>query len=146
MAWGGFCIKGKTSLFCFTRIMNAEFYVEILQNHIPEARRMLGRRWRFQQDNDPKHTSRRAKEFLQESVPEVLEWPSNSPDINPIENLWSIVKHNVEKRFPRNIDELNQYMTEEWEKIPESFLVNLVQSMKTRCQLVIEKNGERISY
>ncbi|GES79597.1 uncharacterized protein LOC114254052 [Rhizophagus clarus] len=60
---------GKTSLFCFTQIMNAEFYVEILQNHIPEVRRMLGRRWRFQQDNDRKHTSRRAKEFLQENVP-----------------------------------------------------------------------------
>ena len=47
-------------------------------------------------------------------VPEVLEWPSNSPDINPIKNLWSIVMHNVEKQFPRNIDELNQYIVEEF--------------------------------
>ena len=76
----------------------------------------------------------------------MLDWPSNSPDINPIENLWSIVKHNVEKRFPRNIGELNQYMVEEWDKIPQSFLVNLINSMKIRCQLVIEKIGKRISY
>lgn len=146
LAWGGFCIKGKTNLFCFTRIMDAKFYIEILEQHIPEVRRMLGRRWRFQQDNDPKHTSRLAKEFLQENVPEVIDWPSNSPDLNPIENLWSIVKHNIEKRLPQNIDELKQFMIEEWEKIPESFLVNLVQSMKKRCQLVIERNGERIPY
>ena len=87
--------------------MDAKFYIEILQQHIPEVRRMLGRRWRFQQDNDPKHTSRLAKEFLEENVPEVIDWPSNSPDINPIENLWSIVKHNVEKHLSRNIKELN---------------------------------------
>jgi len=40
-AWGGFYIKSKTSLFCFQRIMNAEFYVEILQNHILEINEML---------------------------------------------------------------------------------------------------------
>ena len=86
--------------------MNAEFYVGILHQHHSEIRRMLGRRWRFQQDNDPKHTSRIAKKFLDETFPEVLDWPANSPDLNPI---GSIVKHNVEKRIPTSISELNQY-------------------------------------
>ncbi|PKC10359.1 hypothetical protein RhiirA5_288905, partial [Rhizophagus irregularis] len=66
------------------------------------------------------------------------DWLSNSPDLNSIENLWSIVKYNVEKRMPQNIDELKQFMAEEWNKIPDSFLVNLIQSMKRRCQLVID--------
>jgi len=145
-AWGGFCVKGKTSLFCFTEIMNAEFYVGILRQHYPEMRRMLGRRWRFQQDNDPKHTSRIAKTFLAETFPDVLEWPANSPDLNPIENLWSIVKHNVEKRIPTNISELNQYLVEEWEKIPSFMLSNLVLSMNRRCQMIIDNNGERFNY
>jgi transposase len=76
----------------------------------------------------------------------VIDWPSNSPDLNPIENLWSIVKGNVEKRWPKNLGELERYMVEEWNKIPESILKNLVGSMKERCKLVIEKNGERIPY
>lgn len=146
LAWGGFCANGKTSLFCFNQIMDAEFYVKILRNHIPEVTRMLGHEWRFQQDNDPKHTSRLAKAFLKDNVPQTMTWPSNSPDLNPIENLWGIVKKNVEKRMPKNRDELMQFMNEEWQNIPESVIKELIRSMRRRCELVIRENGERISY
>jgi transposase len=145
-AWGGFCIKGKSSLFCFSEIMDAKFYVDILRRHTPEIEQLLGDDWRFQQDNDPKHTSRVAKEFLEETMPEVLDWPSNSPDLNPIENLWCIVKNNVEKCMPKNSDELRRYMIKAWRDIPESTLINLVGSMKQRCELIIECDGERIAY
>ena len=145
-AWGGFSIKGKTSLFCFRNIMDAPFYISILQKHIPEISEIMGSKWRLQQDNDPKHTSRLAKEFLKNNVPQVMDWPSNSPDLNPIENLWSIVKRNVEKRMPRNLEDLERIMVEEWNNIPDETIINLVKSMKNRCQLVIKNNGERIDY
>jgi len=145
-AWGGFCFKGTTSLFCFQTIMTGNFYVEILQNHLPEARRLFRGRWVLQQDNDPKHTSRVAKEFLKENVPEVLDWPSNSPDLNPIENLWSIVKTRVERRMPKNCRELELFMTEEWANISQDILMNLVNSMPKRCQAIIDNNGERIDF
>ena len=145
-AWGGFCVKGKTSLFCFRRIMDGKYYTEILEKHIPEIRSMLRDEWRLQQDNDPKHTSRVAQEFLNSNVPEVMDWPSNSPDLNPLENLWAIVKRNVEKCRPKNLSELESFLGEKWDNIPNSLLISLVDSMSRRCNEVIEKNGERISY
>src|SRR3954470_22401281 len=106
---------------------------------------MLGHVWRFQQDNDPKYTSHVTEKFLQDNVPEVIDWPSNSPDLNPIENLWNIVKTNVERRRPKNLDNLNRFMIEEWKDIPDSVIKNLIGSMRKRCEAVIERNGERIS-
>ncbi len=145
-AWAGFCMKGTTSLFCFQTIMTGNFYVEILQKHLPEVKQLFRGRWVWQQDNDPKHTSRVAKKFLQENVPEVLDWPSNSPDLNPIENLWSIVKTRVERRMPKNCHELELFMMEEWANIPQTILMNLVNSMPKRCQAIIDNNGERIDF
>jgi len=79
-------------------------------------------------------------------MPQVMDWPSNSPDLNPIENLWSIVKKSVERRMPKNLPELERFMVEEWNNIPNHVLINLAQSMKRRCELIIEKNGEHIPY
>ena len=77
----------------------------------------FGQNWRLQMDNDPKHRSNICKEFIDESVPHLLDWPSNSPDANSIENIWSIVKHNVEKRKPMNMDQLELFLAEEFENI-----------------------------
>src|SRR5581483_1076585 len=145
-AWGGFYAQGKTSIYCFGGIMDADFYIEILKNQLPEVEEMLGNVWRFQQDNDPKHTSRKAKNFLNENVPVLIDWPSNSPDINPIENLWELLKRNVEKRKPRNLEDLERYMVEEWEQIPDFVLQNLIDSMTTKFEEVIKLQGERINY
>ena len=136
MAWGGISRMGKTPLFCFTNIMDGPFYVKILQTQLlPAAQRMYPRSWRLQQDNDPKHTSRVAKEFLAENSIHVIDWPSNSPDLNPIENMWQIMKNNVEKRMPQNTDELMRFMIEEWDAIPQEIVNNLVPPCKADAKL-----------
>jgi transposase len=142
MVWGAISVKGQIGFHSFRRTMDGPYYVEILEdNLIDEARKKFGYRWRRQQDNDPKHTSRIAKDFLQQEVPETIDWPSNSPDANPIENVWSVLERRVEKRHPSSIDELDRFLKEEWKKVDKSLLINLIRSMKTRCMGLIDSKG-----
>ncbi len=108
------------------------------------GKRLLGRGFVFQQDNDPKHTSNIVKRYLSyneaDGTLKVLSWPSQSPDINSIENLWSIRDDNCATRKPQNEDELFQIMQEGWRSLPSSTLNNLVESMPRRCRAVIDAN------
>ena len=72
----------------------------------------------MQQDNDPKHRSKSTTEWLQQKKIRLLEWPSPSPDLNPIDMLWHDIKRAVHTRHPKNIAELKQFCNEEWSKIP----------------------------
>ena len=78
----------------------------------------LGHQWTFQHDNDPKHTAKVVKKWLADKNINVLQWPSQSPDLNPIENLWRELKIRVMARRPYNLKELELIIKDEWAKIP----------------------------
>ena len=97
-----------------------------------------GRHCRLQQDNDLKHKSRVAQQFLSKEVPEVIDWPSNSPNIKLVENLWLIIKRRVEKRKPTNLQEWDMFLHEEWDKTEMVVLSHSLHSIKSRYLSLIE--------
>ncbi|KAJ4933195.1 hypothetical protein JOQ06_030030 [Pogonophryne albipinna] len=89
-------------------------------------------------DNDPKHTARATKECLRKKHFQVLEWPSQSPDLNPIEYLWRELKVRVAQRQPQNITALEEICMEEWAKIPATNAMQIVGFMEDEVQSVLE--------
>jgi transposase len=154
-AWGAFSAKGSIGFLLFTGIMDGAFYREILnENLFDNAYTVMERRWIFQQDNDPKHRAKETMDLLVQKCPKLLDWPSNSPDLNPIENLWSILKSRVEKQVNKlvgkknsvTVDSFLEIILKEWEEIDHKIYVNLVNSMPERLEWVIEGNGNKIPY
>ena len=75
-----------------------------------------------------------------------MSWPSNSPDLDPIENVWGIMKKNIEKRNPQTTAQLKQIVLKEWDAIDKDDLKALVGSTKPRCEEVFQRNGFTIDY
>ncbi len=72
----------------------------------------------FQQDLAPAHTAKGTKSWFNDHGVTVLDWPANSPDLNPIENLWGIVKKKMRYTRPNNADDLKATVKETWASIP----------------------------
>ena len=100
----------------------------------------------FQQDNDPKHTANNVKNYLKNKKLVVLSWSAQSPDLNPIENLWNILDHGIKTRTPKNEEELFQILQNQWKNISGELLQSLVESMPRRCKAVIKSRGFTTKY
>ena len=91
--WAGISRRGATGVCIFEGIMTASVYIKILEEFlVPFIRDVYPSGHEFMQDNDPKHTSRQAKEFFSQHSINWWRTPPESPDANPIENLWHELK------------------------------------------------------
>ncbi len=117
LMWGCMSAAGVGELHFIDGIMNSQMYCSILKEKMLPSLHALGRCALFQHDNDPKHTSKATVGFLKKNRVKVIQWPSMSPDLNPIEHLWGILKRQVEHHSPSSIQSLKEVILEEWKKI-----------------------------
>lgn len=142
MVWGCFSYHGVGPIVLIEGTMTADSYIEIMkETMLPYAEECMPVRWRFQQDNDPKHTAKKTKIWFNENRVDVIDWPAQSPDLNPIENLWAIVKKEVAKTKPRNKAELWSHVKSAWEAIPVITCQKLAESVPRRLQAVLKQKG-----
>ncbi|KAF2346995.1 hypothetical protein FHG87_022249 [Trinorchestia longiramus] len=148
MVWGCFSSSGVSKLHIIEGTMNGRKYREILEEQLlPSARLLkLKRGWKFQQDNDPKHTANETKEWLTMKKINVLEWSSQSPDMNPIENLWRELKLKIQKRGPNDITKLREICIKEWNNITPETCKRLVVNYYKRLEAIINNKGYATEY
>lgn len=153
MVWGGISTERKTELVFITcgagGGLNSQRYIDnILQTHVVPLAQIMGDQFLLMHDNARPHVANCVREFLGEENIETLDWPSLSPDINPIEHLWDQLKRSVRCRIPapQTVAELKIALTEEWERLPQENVVTLIQSMPNRINAVIRARGGNTEY
>lgn len=100
MVWGCITRNGVGPLVKIEGIMKKEQYLDILQKNLPDAIRqtkIVEENVIFQQDGDPKHTAKIVKNWLNSQKFSTIKWPAQSPDLNPVENLWAYMKKKIGK-------------------------------------------------
>ncbi len=143
MIWGTMSSDGVGPL-CFLKTnVTAPVYQEILEHFmLPSADQLFkDADFIFQQDLAPAHTAKSTKSWLNDHGVGVLDWPANSPDLNPIENLSGIVKRKMRDTRPNNADELKATVKETWASIPPQQCHKLITSMPRRIEAVIKAKG-----
>ena len=148
MVWGCYTRRGVGKLCVLDRIMDRFYYRDILeQNLFPSIDKLkLEQQCHLTLDNDPKHTSGLDKNRLKQKRIQTLPWPSFSPDLNPIENLWDGLERKVKKHQPKHPQELELQLTQEWNNIELSELEKLVDSVASRLYERVKMKGYPTKY
>jgi hypothetical protein len=151
MFWGAITIFGPGCLVPVRGMMNAEKYMEILHIHLlPLAERVFGAQpWKLLQDGARCHTAKKTAKFLQLQGIQTVEWPSYSPDMNAIENVWSVFKRKLYREGSgSSIDELLHNAQRIWEEDDDlrQAAMNCVLSMQTRVRKLFDCKGGHTHY
>lgn len=128
--------------------MDADLYIEILrQNLVPFLQANFPAGHRFMQDNDPKHTSMKAKEFFESNSFNWWKTPAESPDCNPIEKLWHELKEYLRReKKPKTKQELIDGITAFWDTVDAAKCIKYIRHLNKVLPKVIEVQGDATGY
>ena len=151
MIAGGICKYGLSNLvFCSGTQNNFSYkqFLLFMKNDMEkmEKEHNLNEKLIFQQDNAACHTSRESRAAIDILFGDnTLEWPPNSPDLSPIENVWAILKEKLSKRDIKNFDDLRENIMDIWIKFPVSLCEKLCSNFTDKIRYVKEYKGKRIN-
>lgn len=148
MVWGAFSgNKGRGGLYFLPKnvTMRGTNYLEVLRDHMLPFWEIHESSY-FMHDGAPAHKSKLVRKFFNDNNISVLEWPGNSPDLNPIENAWNLMKKKVQETTPGSIKDLMESLKKIWVTMESTYFANLAESMPNRVRMVIKCKGNMTKY
>ena len=141
-------MRGRTGICIFEGIMKKELYIQILhQTLLPFIQDVYPESHRFMADNDPKHTSGAAQTFLEEMGIHWWRTPPESPDINPIENMWHELKEYLRREVkPTTKQELVNGIQEFWRTVDVTKCKKYIRHLRKVIPKVVEVEGAATGY
>lgn len=151
MIWGCMAASGVGEMHVCDGRMDSCKYINVLENVLQLSfSNIFGdtnmENVKFQQDNAPCHKSALTMRWFEENNIDLLEWPAQSPDLNPIEHLWSILKRRIQEHSITSKETLKNVLQQEWSDISSEECRKLVSTMPKRVAAVIKAKGGPTKY
>ena len=151
MVWSCISSRGAGQLYIVQGTMKQDQYKTVLQTTlIPQIREWFpnGEKIVFMQDGAPCHTAKSIKTFFANESIELLDWPGNSPDMNPNENLWELVKRKISTEIITSKQKLTEQLIDVWVRDPEvkALTSKCINSMPRRVKALIDSKGLTTKY
>lgn len=141
---GGISRHGQTSLVCFEGWLTATRHQQNLHSIAPSLRHLFRHSFRYLQDNDPSHSARTSKTYLASLVPRTLHLPAQSPDLNPIEHVWSAMDARVSARRATTRAQLQYYAQEYWRSLTREECNRYIDDLKSTMKAIIAAGGDHV--
>ena len=145
MVWAGINNNRKTNLVIINGNLNAQRYRDEIQAPVVIPYVDANPNAIFQQDNARPHTARLTTQYLQANNVDVMKWPSKSPDLSPIEQIWGLLDRCVRQR-PVQLRQLQHALVQEWNNISINVIRRYIRSMRRCCRAVIQSAGGHTRY
>ena len=132
--------------------VNGVYYREVLlsQELLPAIRRIAGDFYTFQQDNAPAHRARETVQLLRAETPDFITpdmWPSNSPDLNPVDyRIWGVMQERVYQKPVRDVEDLKQRLVETWSDIDQNVIDQAIDQWRNRLKACVKANGKHFEH
>ena len=146
MVWGAISHQTRSQLVIIDGTLNSDGYCDILREHVRPLAGALDPE--NLDDNARPHRARIVQEYMDRETIERMEWPAKSPDLNPIENVWGVMKQQLSRRLlpQHTINDLWDMLLEEWNNVPIRTIRQFIPSMSRRIQSCIDANGGYTPY
>jgi transposase len=146
--WGCISAQGLGHAELYVDTLDAAHYQRILKLNLVKSAQTFWPKgmWYFQQDNASPHTAGTSQIWFHNHGITLLDFPPYSSDLSPIENLWSDLKRRVYAHHPKTMEELEDWISKEWQATDLNFISHICRSMPKRLQLLLDNHGHKISY